>query len=87
MLKNIMVLLFISIIALGSCNRTADKKESQQDSIATTTADSLPKVMDTLAVPKQEIAQDESIDRAISNIVRAYSMQDSKALNRYIDKQ
>lgn len=86
MLKNIMVLLFISIIVLGSCNRTADKKESQQDSIATTTADSLPNVMDTLAVPKQEIAQEESIDRAISNIVRAYSMQDSKALNSYIDK-
>lgn len=87
MLKKIMGLLFISIILLGSCNRTAEKKESQQDPIDTTTQDSLPRVTDYVPVAQQEIAQDEPLDVAISKIVRAYNMQDSKTLNSYIDKK
>jgi len=86
MLKKIMGLLFLSIILFDSCNRTVDKKEREQDSTDTIISDSLPKVIDSIAVPQQEIAQDEPIDMAISKIVSAYNKQDSKALNSYIDK-
>jgi hypothetical protein len=86
MIKKILSVCFIAIFLLSSCNRTAEKKESQLDSIDTTTQDSLPVPQDSMIDIPEEAPQSESLALAITKIIQAFHTQNSRELNNYIDK-
>lgn len=86
MVKKILGIWFIAVFLLSSCNRTAEKKESQMDSIDTTVIDTRPIPSDSLNAIQEDAPLGESLDAAVMNIVAAFNKQDSNALNDYIDK-
>lgn len=86
MFNKILAFTLLSIIFLSSCNRTADNKESQRDSIDAIAPDSLSTIVDSIDIPIDETTQEESLDLAIAKITQAFKTQNSKMLNDYIDK-
>ncbi|UIR55687.1 hypothetical protein LZQ00_15630 [Sphingobacterium sp. SRCM116780] len=86
MLRRIFGLCLIFVVLLASCNRTAEKKERQLDSIDTIAKDTLVKPVDSVSIP-EETSKGESLQQAISAITHAYNTQDTKTLNQYIDNK
>ena len=86
LVKKILGVWLIAVFLFSSCNRTAEKKESQLDSIDTIAKDTLPIPSDSTDTIQEQAPQGESLDAAIMNIIQAFNKQDSKALNNYIDK-
>lgn len=87
MYNKIFGLLLLATIALGSCNGNTEKEENKSDSTQITAVDTNAIATDTISKIDSTLTKGETLSEAILAIIHAYTTNDNKKLNAYIDKE